>query len=257
MIKIQRPADGPPSWTAAGTRQTERDCAAYDANPKAYRSGAAKFMWKKFRSEKKKAKDLLVEVHHFKCCYCETQLPSSGDLHLEHFRPKAEIRQTRDQKEADLPGYYWLAYSWDNLLLACRTCNSKFKRTFFPLANPGERARSHHDDVTKEHPLFVDPVSQDPRDHIRFDEDTPEWITLEGRTTIDWLELRRSNLSKERRKLLNSIRFYVDVALKTAHSDISELREVGREAREVIEDAQRPGAPFSSMVKDYVKGLGL
>ena len=52
-------------------------------------------------------KNKLKEIYHGKCAYCET---SVEQFDVEHFRPKRG-------------GYYWLAYSWDNLLLSCPICN--------------------------------------------------------------------------------------------------------------------------------------
>ncbi len=51
----------------------------------------------------------LNEIYHLKCAYCEQKL-LDAPKHIEHYRPK------------DI--YYWLAYSWDNLLLCCGSCNS-------------------------------------------------------------------------------------------------------------------------------------
>lgn len=50
---------------------------------------------------------ILKELYHEKCAFCEQK---AEVLAVEHFRPKSI--------------YYWLAYSWDNLLLACQKCNS-------------------------------------------------------------------------------------------------------------------------------------
>lgn len=62
-------------------------------------------------------KAALNNIYHGKCAFCETK---SESMHVEHFRPKRG-------------GYYWLAYSWDNLLLSCPTCNTN-KSDVFPLA---------------------------------------------------------------------------------------------------------------------------
>ena len=62
-------------------------------------------------------KTSLKTIYNSKCAYCETSLEQ---LHVEHYRPKRG-------------GYYWLAYSWDNLLLSCPTCNGK-KGDNFPIA---------------------------------------------------------------------------------------------------------------------------
>ena len=51
----------------------------------------------------------LNEIYHLKCAYCEQKL-LDAPKHIEHYRPKKI--------------YYWLAYSWDNLLLCCGSCNS-------------------------------------------------------------------------------------------------------------------------------------
>lgn len=254
MIQIARPYDGPASLKRLGEQQTRRDCAAYDQCPGDYLFGAAKFPNRKYY---RAAKELLVEMHHLKCCYCEKRF-SSPNLHVEHFRPKAGVRQTLDQNKDELPGYYWLAYSWGNLLLSCHDCNNLYKGTRFPLANPKKRARSHHDDLAKEKPLFVDPVGQDPRDHIRFDGDLPIGITQQGRITIDGIGLRREQLKEDRLELLGHIARGLEIIrLAAAHSSIAELEALASEVREFINTRIRPQAEFSSMVRDYVAGLAL
>lgn len=60
------------------------------------------------RYKYKDIKEKLSDIYNDKCAYCETR---ERRLQVEHFRPKSK--------------YYWLAYSWDNLLLSCSACNSK------------------------------------------------------------------------------------------------------------------------------------
>ena len=47
---------------------------------------------------------------------------------VEHFRPKAEVKEAGENHQ----GYWWLAYSWENLLIACKTCNQEYKRIKIP-----------------------------------------------------------------------------------------------------------------------------
>ena len=61
----------------------------------------------------------LKKIYHLKCAYCEQKL-LDAPKHIEHYRPKDT--------------YYWLAYSWDNLLLCCGGCNSS-KGTRFAIFN--------------------------------------------------------------------------------------------------------------------------
>ena len=57
-------------------------------------------------------KSKLKEIHPT-CCFCGSK---DQCLQVEHYRPKSK--------------YYWLAYSWDNLLLSCAMCNQAKKVSF-------------------------------------------------------------------------------------------------------------------------------
>ena len=57
-----------------------------------------------------------------KCAYCEISI-ARMDWDIEHFRPKGRIAE----REEDHPGYYWLAYTWENLFPSCTWCNQHRK----------------------------------------------------------------------------------------------------------------------------------
>ena len=76
------------------------------------------------------------------------------------------------------------------------------------MSNPKKRARSHHFDIAEERPLLVNPAEEDPRGHIRFEEDLPTGTSRRGRATIVRLGLRRNNLREDRLKLLGNIKLY-------------------------------------------------
>jgi uncharacterized protein (TIGR02646 family) len=63
----------------------------------------------KNRYKAKSVQKRLNQIYNLKCAYCEQKL-LDAPKHIEHYRPKNK--------------YYWLAYSWDNLLLSCGSCNS-------------------------------------------------------------------------------------------------------------------------------------
>ena len=169
MIRIDRTLPAPTRLVEDGTRQTELDCAAYDESPEEHKSGSKQFPNRTYYNYQD-VKYVLMSIHNGKCCYCEAK-HGSGDLQVEHFRPKRSVRQTPEGRK-EYPGYYWLRYCWDNLFLACPTCNRK-KSDNFPLENPVGRARCHHDDLTKERELLVNPTEDNPRDHVRFFDDRP------------------------------------------------------------------------------------
>jgi len=79
-------------------------------------SNKAYFGKDRYREVKKE----LHSLYHNKCAYCESDITVGSHNSIEHYRPKVI--------------YYWLAYSWDNLLLACPKCNTK-KGSNFEITN--------------------------------------------------------------------------------------------------------------------------
>jgi hypothetical protein len=73
-----------------------------------------------------------------------------------------------DGDQRQTPGYFWLAYRWDNLLLTCFRCNTNRKRDLFPLRFPDRRARDPNENDDAAGPLLINPCTEDPREHIRY-----------------------------------------------------------------------------------------
>jgi hypothetical protein len=108
---------------------------------------------------------------------------STGDV--EHYRPKnavwslnepgeeledlVNVRGRKFNKDFD-SGYWWLAYSWDNYLVSCPTCNQKWKSALFPIAESRTQAPAPGDE-NNETPLLLDPFGSElPANHLSFDE---------------------------------------------------------------------------------------
>ena len=243
MIRISRTYPAPDILTRLGTRQTERDCAAFEKTPEEYGSRERRFPNRDYYSNPE-VKGTLLEMHNHKCCYCEMKLYTAAYLHVEHFRPKGAVRQSRIEDD-EFPGYFWLAYSWENLLLACFDCNTRYKGTLFPLENRAQRARSREHDLTMERELFVNPAEEDPREHIRFEDDLPVALTERGGHTIEGLGLRRSELFEQRLHVLKLVKLINDMIMIIDAADRDK-------ALRFLEKAVKPDAEFSSMVMDYL-----
>lgn len=105
-------------------------------------------------------KDKLYNHHNWKCCYCEQKREKKRDSDIEHFRPKTEI------DGVGKPGYWWLAYDWDNLFISCKQCNQAFKGTQFPLL---DRNRGNFEDgIDAERPVLIEPIKDNPDNFIAF-----------------------------------------------------------------------------------------
>jgi hypothetical protein len=120
-------------------------------------------------------------------------------------------RQTPSLKSRRKPGYYWLAYAWENLLWACRECNAHRKNDRFPLANPRRRARSPDDDLTGERPLLVDPVSDNPEQHLAFHAEEVIALDARGRASIAVLGMDQADITGLRREKYERMRILYDL----------------------------------------------
>src|SRR5262245_9351354 len=168
MIRIVKPA-APAVLLTKGEAATRELCRACESAPNDFKSGARTFDFDNSIYAAKEVKDALRDAQHNKCAFCESVVPHISYGNVEHFRPKAGYKQ-RATDEFKRPGYYWLAYEWDNLFYSCELCNQRFKQNLFPLKDGRRRARSHTYDLGKEEPLLLDPCKLDPADFIEFRE---------------------------------------------------------------------------------------
>jgi 5-methylcytosine-specific restriction endonuclease McrA len=197
-----------------------------------------------------------------RCAYCER---SVGNQHgdIDHYRPKGAVRDeqrnvvTRTIKghERPHPGYYWLAYEWTNLILACQSCNQPMpghwgKHDRFPV--DGDRAWKPGDEAN-EKPLLLHPAFDDPAEHIELDPLTGilRDTTERGRATIAIFGLNQRDLPLRRKQMFDDIcaRFNQAVAeWRTTGNQglverLSELKSAeGREFPSVVALACRTAA---------------
>ncbi len=114
MIRVDKPRTAPKilrEQASSGPKTTA-------ALKKAYDSGQREFEFKSSIYAAKSVKSHLIRAQHGKCCFCESKITHVDYGDVEHFRPKSAFRQ-KSSDSLEKPGYYWLAYEWDNLFLSC------------------------------------------------------------------------------------------------------------------------------------------
>lgn len=251
MIEINRPEQAPDILSGIGEGETRLNCASYDSNDEAYRSGAERFNFNRNIYAHRTVKDALSRVQHGKCCYCESKFSATSFGAIEHFRPKGAVKQ-ESGAEKHYPGYYWLAYSWNNLLVSCEVCNTRYKGSLFPLVDEESRARSHRDPIDAEFPLFIDPASEDPGLHIRFRRAEVVHLTERGLKTIEGVGLRRSALEEARAETLAPMYdLYTVIEELRGEVPSSRIDSAVRILTGLLNRATRPEAPFSAMARDF------
>jgi uncharacterized protein (TIGR02646 family) len=208
-------------------------------------------------------KQKLQADQHGKCCYCESTLLETGFGDVEHFRPKAGVRQTVAGR-LEQPGYYWLAYDWANLYFSCARCNQAHKRNYFPLVDPARRARSHHQATGPEQPQLLDLATEDPQPHLTFAEEVARPLTERGQHCLVAYGLNRPELLKRRREHWEHVAYYQRLALldprdysaeevatilATLSFSLTELRALVAEARKVLAAMVATQARYTAMVR--------
>lgn len=175
--------------------------------------------------------DALSNLYKNKCAICERD--RGTELQVDHYRPK-KPRNNQTQTQYNHPGYYWLAYTWSNLIPLCSKCNGN-KSNKFPLSGWNDVNRiSDHTNVkglnpfephelswlnVTEVPLIINPeLDKTPERHFSFNRNGKiVGRTDEGRETIYVCKLNRKDLIRERLK----IREDYTISIKSAFDDFS------------------------------------
>jgi uncharacterized protein (TIGR02646 family) len=238
MIGVKKQEQAPRILRERGQRTTE-------VNRQAFIDGERTFTFDSSIYGAKSVKNALVKAQQGKCAFCESQVRHIAHGDVEHYRPKGGVRQ-READPLDQPGYFWLAYGWENLFFACQLCNQSFKKNLFPLADPTRRARSHLDDLAAEQPMLIHPADEEPSALIGFREEMAFPIDDDprGRTTIEVLGLNREELAEFRLDHLESFRL-LRQALPLLPADSAEAQEI----QALFEQAVLPRAQYSSMIR--------
>jgi hypothetical protein len=231
MIKVELPEPDLEEWIAWRTKAEQATLKLVSEGPP-YR----------IRDELyKEMRHILFSHFHQKCAYCECEFSHNQPGDVEHYRPKKgvvdefdePVRSGDDGAEREHPGYYWLAYEWDNLLPACEGCNRLSKApggklvgkgTRFPVlaGEGGETFRAWHPGAElQETPVFIHPVREDPAEHLQFDPLTGLMIgiTERGQRCIDLLGLNRDALVELR------IFYYRSVKAKAMYAAVAGAEE--------------------------------
>lgn len=202
-----------------------------------------KYIDKQVYNDRYKQKDTqtaLKAIYKNKCAFCEQKVEQS---HIEHYRPKHI--------------YYWLVYSWDNLLLACSTCNIHKGINFdligtkVELENTPENLKNinllsaGYDRV--EEPKMVNPEITDPSGNIRFQRNgLIESDDIRFSYTIEKCKIDRKYLNDERRKILDIFQRDIKSAIVDNEEIIDQESEIAVIIRKFIRDSKDDELEFLS-----------
>jgi uncharacterized protein (TIGR02646 family) len=250
VIRIHRPPTVPAVLADEGAAHTAAMRADYIADRAAYRQGDKRFAFEKHYGHPS-VKSALLAAQHGKCAFCESKVAHIASGDVEHFRPKAGYRQLRGGP-LHRPGYYWLAYAWENLLFVCELCNRREKGSWFPLEKGSKRARSPVHAIAHERPRFIDPAGEDPSAHLTFREHAAVAVngSKRGKITRRGLGLNRRELSSHREEHLRRLRLLHELVVEPPSTPLK------ARAADWLRRAASAEAEYSAMVRAYLRTQG-
>jgi uncharacterized protein (TIGR02646 family) len=215
-------------------------------NPRPFNNGKYAFS---FDYGRRKFREKLLSIQGSKCCFCEKPLHNGA---IEHFRPKAAWQQATENP-FNRPGYYWLAYSWDNMLISCTECNSSGQKgNLFPIN--GARG-IYPSDCSTEDKVLINPTSEDPSICISFNLDQPIGIDAAGRgnENIRIFKLKdRGDIKTIRHDHLMLYKTQKDIAALPNPVGAFTAQRI-RKAKAYLKTAQNPKELFSGMIVENIK----
>jgi len=173
--------------------------------------------------KQKDTKELLSEIYNEKCVFCEQKIYKciNGSMKsctstVEHYRPKSI--------------YYWLAFSWDNLLWCCHRCNKNKDNNFDILntrvafedsfKNAIHTSINLYQDI--EQPLMINPELESVLSKLTFDNGIISSTDARVQYTIKTCVLDRPDLNEKRLKIIKKFKNRVNkrTLLSKSYKDI-------------------------------------
>jgi uncharacterized protein (TIGR02646 family) len=189
----------------------------------------------------------LMLFSHNKCCFCEQilNIATSGthrgdDFSREHFRAKSK--------------YWWLAYSWDNLLPACKVCNGS-KDDDFDI-NGTFRAYQATDlvnihaltalyNTTEQHNYLHPEHGNDPETVLTFDANGQINSTnAQALNTIQAYKLYRVELQTLRKKIYDDFKTEYDLIQLSGKTEVDKRADISTLFRAFLTDSRDKNKPF-------------
>jgi len=161
----------------------------------------AKVYADRFRT--KDIKDSLESLYYKKCAYCEQKVIRNSEEQtddkstVEHYRPKSK--------------YYWLAYSWDNLLWCCHRCNQNKSNNFEIVSNEVAYENLFKENIHSstlgyqkiEKPKMIHPELESVLDKLTFNNGIIDSDDPRVQYTIETCELDRDDLNEKRQTIID------------------------------------------------------
>jgi|TARA_R110000751_G_scaffold52079_7_gene113703 hypothetical protein len=206
--------------------------------------------------------DFLKNLSDGKCWYTEARF-SAEYPHLEHFRPKICARDENWKKCHE--GYWWLAFDLENYRLSKPMPNTK-KGTYFPLRERCMAVCQPGISVSRESPMFLDPLDAEDVELIGFNAlgmpepcanpvvELDDWDKQRVEFSIKKYGLANPDLVDQRKSVWNSlVALFNEYHYYTSKSKKEQCKVSKGEAKRIAIELKGyldPRREFTALVRD-------
>jgi uncharacterized protein (TIGR02646 family) len=214
------------------------------------------------------ASQFFKKIVNGKCWYCESD-ETRSDMPVDHFRPKNSVAECSEH-----PGYWWLAFDWQNYRYSCTFCNSRRvdgenrtsggKQDHFPIIEPPARAMTENDNWKSERPVLLDPLVEEDTLLLTFHENGYPREKNQNKESFEYIRAKQSiyfyhldhrKAVVKRKKIAIEIRNHYNEVEKLEAQDNktqAELDQIKYHRKEIIKKV-RSKAPFCSAARVYLQ----
>lgn len=251
MIRKYKDLNNIPPSLLTDTASVEKSPAKTTNKRRTELIAAAKFIDTDIYRSRYKTSDIKDRLKNLypNCCFCGIH---DQQLEVEHYRPKAK--------------YYWLTYSWDNLLYSCTKCN-KAKWNHFDIKGACATF-SENDDISginnlsdvydkQEEPLLINPekITMEELEAFVYHKDgSVSSDNPRVAYTIDKCKLDRANLRAERKAIWDRFEEQINAYKLMYRCNPKDLRVLLYEAIKRFKlDSENELLPFTGFRRHVVR----
>ena len=246
MIRVERASVDPPDGLSSPAAEEARAAAAsfFRSRARVNRQQQHKFAESIYAARGVRSR--LEKLFHARCAFCCRPL-AAKEARVHHLRPSQDA--VGHDGSTSRSHYYWLAYDWSNLYLACTEC-TEAQGPKFPVdrqrATPGRIGQA----LDAEMPVVLDPCRDDPElklVYLKSGEVASE--DARGRSTVDIFDLNRRQLLDLRLEVIEQTdRAFGQVMTGLAGEDFDQCAEI-------LRDLYSRTAPFAPVRRQFTNQL--
>jgi hypothetical protein len=254
MRRVHIKGTPPASWVAEADAVSQQLQAATNESDRNAIIVANEDLWRDDR-----IRNWLLSQFNNKCWYSEAQ-DSVSSIHVDHYRPKGRVKEAPGSNFE--PGYWWLAFDWNNYRICGQLLNVK-KGDLFPIIEGLRCTANNPVSLQLEAPVLIDPLTDQTR-LISYEKDEDACIAVvaagisapdinRAKSTIEIMGLNlRPRLNEKRNEFWDKCKMKIDEYQNASGAQV--LRLIAEaSAKAALKEMVKYNSEFSSVSEACIR----